>query len=154
MKRIVRALTLALAIAAPAYLAGQHSVSPEYQKVMDGFTAAYNKGDTAGIAALYAQDALRVAPDGGVLSGRKAIQEHYGAGLAGPFKGATIKLTAGESRQLTPDILVVAGTWDITGSEAGPVSGHYLNTLVRKDGKWQIAGNMSMRPMQLAPPAR
>jgi hypothetical protein len=88
-----------------------------------------------------------------VLSGRAAVQQNYAAGLAGPNKGASLKLTATESRQLTPDIHVVVGTWDITGGQGGPVSGKYINTLVRKDGKWQIAGNMAMRPAA-APPAR
>lgn len=151
MRRIVPWVAFAIAVAVPAYLAGQQSVSPEYQKVMDAFTAAYNKGDTAGIGALYAEDALRVAPDGTVLSGRAAIEKNYAAGLTGPMKGASIKLTAAQSRQLTPDIHVVVGTWTITGGQAGPLSGHYINTLVRKDGRWQIAGNMAMRP---APPPK
>jgi uncharacterized protein (TIGR02246 family) len=154
MRRIVHCVALAVAVAVPAYLAGQQSVSPEYQKVMDAFTAAYNKADAAGIGAMYAEDAVRVAPDGTVLSGRAAVQQNYGASLAGPMKGASIKLTATESRQLTPDIHVVVGTWEITGAQAGPLSGKYINTLVRKDGQWRIAGNMAMRPATVAPPAR
>ena len=154
MRRRVYWAVFSVAIAVPAYLAGQQSVSPEYQKVMDAFTAAYNKGDAAGIGAVYAEDALRVAPDGTVLSGRAAVQQNYGASLAGPMKGASIKLTATESRQLTPDIHVVVGTYEITGGQAGSVSGKYINTLVRKDGTWRIAGNMSMRPATVAPPAR
>jgi uncharacterized protein (TIGR02246 family) len=145
MRSLVTRVVFAVVVAVPAYLAGQAGVSPDYQKVMDAFTAAYNKGDAAGIGAIYAADALRVAPDGTVLSGRDAIQQNYGAGLAGPMKGASIKLTATESRQLTPDIHVVVGTWEITGGQ-GPLSGRYINTLVRKDGKWQIAANMAMRP--------
>jgi uncharacterized protein (TIGR02246 family) len=147
-------VALAVAVAVPAYLAGQQSVNPEYQKVMDAFTAAYNKGDAAGIGAIYAEDGLRVAPDGAVLSGRAAIQENYGAALMGPMKGAKIKLTASGSRQLTPDIHVVVGTWEITGGQAGPISGKYINTLVRKDGAWRIAGNMAMRPAMPGPPAK
>ena len=154
MRRLVPWVVFAAAVAAPAYLAGQQSVSPEYQKVMDAFTAAYNKGDAAGIGAVYAEDALRVAPDGTVLSGRAAVQQNYGASLAGPMKGASIKLTASESRQLTPDIHVVVGTYEITGAQAGSVSGKYINTLVRKDGTWRIAGNMAMRPATVAPPPK
>jgi uncharacterized protein (TIGR02246 family) len=152
MKRIVPWVAFAIAVAVPAYLAGQQSVTPEYQRVMDAFTAAYNKADAAGIGAIYAEDALRVAPDGTVLSGRAAVQQNYGASLAGPMKGASIKLTATESRQLTSDIHVAVGTWEITGGQAGPISGKYINTLVRKDGKWLIAGNMAMRPAPLTPP--
>ena len=149
MKRIVTWVMFAIGVAVPAYLAGQQSVSPDYQKVMDAFTAAYNKGDAAGIGAIYAEDALRVGPDGTVMSGRAAVQQNYGAALAGPMKGASIKLTAIESRQLTSDIHVVVGTFDITGGPQ-PVSGKYINTLVRKDGKWHIAANMAMRPAALA----
>jgi uncharacterized protein (TIGR02246 family) len=149
MRRVVCWGAFALAVAVPAYLAGQHSVSPDYQKVMTAFTEAYNKGDAAAIGAIYAQDALRVAPDGSLHSGRAAVQQDYGASLGGPNKGASIKLTATESRQLTPDIQVVVGTWEVSGVQGGPVSGKYLNTLVRRDGRWQIVGNMAMRP---APP--
>jgi uncharacterized protein (TIGR02246 family) len=154
MRRFVPWVALAVAVAVPAYLAGQQSVSPEYQKVMDAFTAAYNKGDAAGIGAIYAEDGLRVAPDGTVLSGRAAIQENYAASLAGPMKGAKIKLTAGATRQLTADIHVVVGTWELTGGQAGPLSGSYINTIVRKDGAWRIAGNMAMRPAMPGPPAK
>ena len=154
MRRLVPWVVFAVAVAVPAYLAGQQSGSPEYQKVMDAFTAAYNKGDAAGIGAIYAEDGLRVAPDGTVLSGRAAVQQNYGTALAGPMKGASIKLTATESRQLTPDIHVVVGTYEITGGQAGSVSGKYINTLVRKDGTWRIAGYMSMRPATLAPPPK
>ena len=151
MRRIVPWAAFAIAVSVPAYLTGRQSVSPEYQKVMDGFTAAYNKGDAAGVGAFYAENAVRVAPDGAVLSGRAAIQQNYADPLAGPLKGARLKLTAGETRQLTPDIHVVVGTWEITGAPAGPLSGNYINTLVRKDGKWQIVGNMAMRPVPLMP---
>jgi uncharacterized protein (TIGR02246 family) len=151
MRRVVLCAVCVVVVAVPAYLAGRASVSPDYQKVMDAFTAAYNKGDAAGIGAIYAADGLRVAPDGTVLSSRDAIQQNYGAGLSGPMKGASIKLTATESRQLTPDIHVVVGTWEITGGQM-PLSGKYINTMVRKDGTWQIAANMAMRPATLAPP--
>lgn len=154
MKRTLLWVAFAITVAVPAYLAGQQSVAPEYQKVMDAFAAAYNKADVAGVGAIYAEDALRVTPDGAVLSSRAAVQQNYAASLAGPMKGASIKLTATESRQLTPDIHVVVGTWELTGGQAGPVSGQYINTLVRKDGKWRIAGNMSMRPASLPPAAR
>jgi uncharacterized protein (TIGR02246 family) len=147
-------VALAVVVAVPAYLAGQQSVNPEYQKLMDAFTAAFNKGDAAGIGAIYAEDGLRVAPDGAVLSGRAAIQDNYAAALTGPMKGAKIKLTASGSRQLTPDIHVVVGTWEVTGGQSGPVSGQYINTLVRKDGAWRIAGNMAMRPAMPGPPAK
>jgi uncharacterized protein (TIGR02246 family) len=150
MRRIVTWAVFAIGVAVPAYLAGQQSAGPEYQKVMDAFTAAYNKGDAAGIGAIYAEDGLRVAPDGTVLSGRAAIQQSYGALLAGPMKGARIALTATESRELTPDVRVVVGTYEITGGQT-PLSGKYINTLVRKDGQWRIAGNMAMRP---APPLK
>jgi uncharacterized protein (TIGR02246 family) len=135
-------------------LPASRASAPSIRRSWTAFTAAYNKGDAAGIGAIYAEDALRVAPDGTVLSGRAAVQQNYGASLAGPMKGASIKLTATESRQLTPDIHVVVGTYEITGGQAGSVSGKYINTLVRKDGTWRIAGNMSMRPATVAPPAR
>jgi uncharacterized protein (TIGR02246 family) len=135
MRRIVTWAAFAVAVAVPAYLAGQQGVGADYQKTMADFTAAYNKGDAAAIAAFYAENGLRVAPDGSVHSGRAAVQQNYAASLAGPNKGANIKLTATKSRQLTPDVQVVVGTWEVSGVPGGPVSGKYINTLVRKDSK-------------------
>lgn len=153
MRSIVTRVVFAVLVAVPAYLVGQATATPDYQKVMNAFMAAYDKGDASGIGAIYAADGLRVAPDGTVLSGRAAIQGNYGASLAGPMKGAKLKLTATDSRQLTPDILVVVGTWEITGGQA-PISGKYINTMVRKDGQWHIAANMAMRPATPAPPSK
>lgn len=153
MKRLLPWVTVAIAVAVPAFLAGRQSVSPDYPKVMDAFMAAYNKGDSAGIGAIYAADALRVAPDGTVLSGRAAVQQAYGALLAGPMKGATIKLTALDSRELTPDIHVVVGNYEITGGQRA-LSGKYINTMIRTNGQWQIAANMAMVPLDAAAPPK
>jgi uncharacterized protein (TIGR02246 family) len=144
MRRIVTWAALAVAIAVPAYLAGQQGAGADYQKVMADLTAAYSNGDAAAIAASFAEDGLQVGPDGSVYSGRAAVLQNYTALFAGPMKGATIKLTPIESRQLTPDIQIVVGTVEVTRVQGGAVLGRYISTLVRKDGKWEIVGTMSM----------
>jgi len=150
--KLVRLFAFAVAVAAPSYLLGQAGITPEYQKLMDSFTAAYNKGDGAGVAAHYVEKAVRVGPDGSVQSSRAAIQETYSQYLAGPFKGAKIALTASEMRELTPDVRVVVGTFDITGASVGPLSGKYVNTLVREGGQWKIAATAALRPVTATPP--
>jgi uncharacterized protein (TIGR02246 family) len=152
MRRLLLGVLL-VSLALSSSVLGQPATDPEYQKFMDSFTAAYNKGDAAGIASHYTANGLRIAPDGQVQSGRDAIQQAYAASLAGPFKGARIALTAKESRQLTPDTHVVVGSYDITGGSIGAMSGMYMNTLVREGGVWRIAANTAMRPAA-PPPAK
>jgi uncharacterized protein (TIGR02246 family) len=50
---------------------------PMIEKLNDGWTAAFNKGDAAAVAALYAEDAYVLPPGSGMVKGRAAIEAFW-----------------------------------------------------------------------------
>ena len=110
---------------------------PGIQKLADQYQAAFNKGDSKGLAALYTADALRVTPTGNLVASRAAIEKDYAANLAGAFKGAKLTLTPGRTQLLKPDVALIEGTFDVAGATA--IKGRYLNTIVREGGQWRLA---------------
>ncbi len=111
---------------------------PGIQKLTDEYQAAFNKGDAKALGALYAADALRVGPDGQLLTGRAAIEKNHADNLAGPSKGTKLTLRPGRTQTLTADVALAEGTYEVTGGSA-PAKGRYLNTLVRQSGQWRLA---------------
>jgi uncharacterized protein (TIGR02246 family) len=47
------------------------------EKLNDAWTAAFNKGDVAGVAALYTEDAYVLPPGSGMVKGRAAIEAFW-----------------------------------------------------------------------------
>lgn len=140
---------LALVFAAlPA--SAQEPSKQDVQKVIDEYTSAWAKGDARGIAMMYTENALRVDGEGHVFAGRAEIQKHFEQNFAGPWKGTTIRITAGRQQSVRPDVTVAEGTFEVSGKDpAGkPMvrKGRYLNTLVREGGRWLLASNVGFEP--------
>ena len=149
--RIALATALTV-IAAVAHTQGQAKPDADFTKVADDFSAAWNKGDAAAIATLHTEDALRLNGDGTVANGRAAIQQGMTEALGGMWKGTSLTITAGQSKRVTDDVYVAEGKYQISGGTppAGvPTSGSYMNTLIRRGGRWMLAGTAVLSP----PPA-
>lgn len=153
--RLVSAVLAAL-LAASVAPAQAQSTDPALDKLAKDWAAAFAKGDAKTLAGLYTENAVRVTTDGGMVAGREAIEKEFAANFAGPWKGASIKINLGATKTLNPDTAVVEGTYEVTGAKtpegepAPPMKGRYLNTIVKKEGSWLLAGNASMSP---PPPA-
>ena len=88
-----------------------------------------------------------------MIAGRAAIEQNYEKALGGPFKGSQIVITPGQTKQLTADVFVGEGQFQISGGTlpAGtPTSGAYANTYIRQGGRWRIAMSVISYP----PPAK
>ena len=85
MKRLAASLTVVLAVT--AWVAAQQP-DPAVENLARTYEAAFNKGDAKAIAALHTADAVRMFPDGQVVTGRTGIEEAYAAALAAELKGA------------------------------------------------------------------
>lgn len=133
-------------------LAGLAAQKPgaEFDKLAAQYLAAFNKGDVQGIASMYKSDALRVTPDGQLFAGRAAIEQNYVASFQGPFKGAKLTLKTGRSQMLGPDVGLMEGTYEVTGSQ-GPMRGRYVNTVIREGGKWMLASVVTVPEMPASP---
>ncbi len=114
------------------------NVDPALDQLAKEYQAAFNKGDGKALAALYTTDGLRLTPLGHLLSGRAAIEQDYLTSLAGPLKGTKLTLHPGKTQVLTADAAVIEGTYEATGGQPAG-KGRYLNTVVKRAGRWQLA---------------
>lgn len=69
---VVLALGLTTAMALPVEA---HEVREAIETANAQWTAAFNRGDAAAVAALYTPDAIVMPPDSDMIRGRQAIQE-------------------------------------------------------------------------------
>jgi uncharacterized protein (TIGR02246 family) len=149
MHRRIVALAAVVLLVTSAPVAAQSPA--EVQKVTDQYNAAFNKGDSKAVAALYTADALRVTPDGRLLAGRAAIEKEYVTAFSGPNKGGKLTLQPGKSISVTADVAVFEGLYEVTGGKM-PAKGRYVNTLVKQGGEWRLAAVTTIP--EIAPPAK
>lgn len=130
-------------------LARAQSADPAMDKLARSYEKDWATGSAAAVAAHYTDDTLVVNADG-VQHGRAELLKRMAANFAGPWKGSTIAIHIGKSQGLGPDMTLNEGTYEVkaTGPDGKPMflTGHYLNTLVKKAGAWVIAGNMAYPP--------
>lgn len=103
------------------------------------YEQAFNKGDAKALAALHTTETVRLGADGELLHGRAAVEKHMGQTFGGPAKGARLSLRPGRVQNVTPDVRVIEGTFEVSGGSMGPLRGRYVNTLVRQEGQWRLA---------------
>jgi uncharacterized protein (TIGR02246 family) len=104
------------------------------------WAAAFNKGDAAALASLYADDARSLPPGGPQLSGRSQIESYWRADIGGG--GATTTLTPVDV-VAQGDLLQVEGTYAVKGRDGGDLaSGQYQQLWTRTDGRWLVRREM------------
>lgn len=149
--RIVR-LTLAVSVAmlGLGLTSASAQTKDEMEKLAANWAAAFHKADAKALAGFYTEGAVRVTPEGGTVAGRAAIEKEFATNFAGPWKGATIKITVGKVESVGPETGVAEGTYEVMGVKlpdgkmAPPVKGSYLNTVVKKNGSWELASNAAV----------
>ena len=135
---------IAVLIAAIAVGCGR-PVSPE--KGVDAaaqptaaWTAAFNAGDTAALAALYAEDARTLPPGGPAVIGRSEIESYWRADLG----------EGGVKTTLTPvdavaqgNLVHIEGTYQVDGDKGvGVAGGQYQQLWTNTGGEWQVQREM------------
>jgi len=127
--------------AAPLAVAFQPR-TPAEKAVVDRvaeFSKAYGGGDAAALAALYADDAVIVAPDGLEVRGKERIGRMYADSFA-DGRGLKLETRVESVRFLTPDVARVEGRSRLSAADGDAAD--YLRftaLLVGKDGAWSIA---------------
>jgi uncharacterized protein (TIGR02246 family) len=114
----------------------------------------YNQADMAGVAGLYAEDAILFAASGEVAVGRQAIQENLQANYDGGVTSITI---VSSETEVMEDTAHDIGSYSFANAEGQSVAiGNYLAILKQMDGEWQIyrqIANTNLSMMQGAPGA-
>lgn len=127
-------VALALALPLPA-LAQTGDARAQIEKVGQAWEKAYNAGDAAGVAALYAKDAKVMAPGAEPVSGAKAIQAFFVADIAAGAKDA---LTT-EDVVSFGDYALETGKYVATSAEGKHLDHGSYMTLYKKEGaNWKL----------------
>jgi uncharacterized protein (TIGR02246 family) len=104
------------------------------------WTAAFDKGDAAALAALYADDARSLPPGGPALRGRSQIESYWRADIGGG--GVTTTLTPVDV-VVQGDLLHVEGTYDVKGKDGADLaSGQYQQLWTRAAVGWLVQREM------------
>ena len=116
---------------------------------------AYNAGDGAAVAALYAEDAVLSAPGVPAARGKDSIREFY-VKDAGEFAAAGLTNLDGPTSDVgaSGDLAWQWGTFKVTDKSGAAVSaGKYTTVFQRKDGKWMIIRDTWNSDAPPGPPA-
>jgi uncharacterized protein (TIGR02246 family) len=129
---------VALALVAGAPLAAQQK-DAELDKLVQQYVAAWNKADVKGLVALYTDNSMRTGPTDVVVVGKGELEKYYQTSFATTAKGTTLTVTPGRTQNVSADVRVQEGTWQVAGGTDGPQRGRYMNTMVRVGGSWRLA---------------
>lgn len=131
-------------------------VEAALNSLREAYVTATNAGDAAGVANLFAEDAMRMAPNAPAEVGREAIQ----SGLQASFDTYANNLTASTDEiEVAGDWAFSRGSYTITltpkaGGQPTEDAGKWLNVSKRQpDGSWKITRHIwnSNNPLP-APP--
>ena len=102
------------------------------------FAAAFNKGDAAAVAAMYAEDAVVLPPGADMIRGRDAIRAFW-AHMAEQAQDA--KLSTVDVKPLGPDAAREIGTFSLRtkGQQPQEVSGKYVVVWQKAGNDWKLA---------------
>lgn len=105
------------------------------------YDEAWNRGDAAALAALLTEDAVLVSPYGDVAVGRAAFRSLIGELFAGRFAGSRHHATIRRVQRVTDGVALVDGAAVLSDLPGGapPIEHDFTDTLVLRDGRWQIA---------------
>jgi len=136
-RRIAMGLAaLALAFPLPASAqAATADLQAQLAKISQAWQSAYNAGDAAAIAALYAEDAKVMAPGAAAASGRAAIQALFAEDMKRGSKNAitTVEAFGGG------DYAVEVGGWVETGADGSHKDhGSYVTVYKKVGNDWKI----------------
>ena len=118
----------------------------------------YNRGDADGVANLYAEDGVILAPGAPAVVGREAIRTFINGDIA-TTKAGGFALNSGEITGVgvEGDFAWVTGTFSVADSAGATVdTGKYLSLYRRINSEWKLirdVWNSDAAPAPSAPPA-
>jgi uncharacterized protein (TIGR02246 family) len=129
-------------IVALLYLVGAAAAQPDNVKTAidranAAFVAAFAKGDSAAIAAMYSAGGQAFPPNSDVLRTRDAIRKLWQGAMDGGVK--SVKLQAIEVESHGPDRAHEVGSYSMMAADGKVVDrGKYLVIWKREGGQWKL----------------
>jgi uncharacterized protein (TIGR02246 family) len=108
------------------------------RQAVAAYAEAFNKGDVAGLGAVWTPDAEYIDEAGNVTKGRDAIVALFKKFLA-DNKGAKMGLKVTKVRPFKGDVVLQDGTTTMTLANGTVDEGRYSAVWSKTDGRWQIA---------------
>jgi len=128
-----------LALPATALAQADEYSKSSLKEMAPKWAAAYNAGDAAGLAALYAEDGVLHPPNSAPVDGREAIEAFWTTVLA---SGGSTELTVKDTYAMDESATEV-GVWVGTAADGSHADhGHYTIVYEKVAGTWQIASDM------------
>lgn len=108
------------------------------EKLNDAWTAAFNKGDAAAVAAMYTEDAFVLPPGAEMVKGRPAIEDFWRQAAK---QMGDAKLTTVDVLPLGPEAAREIGTVSLKTKSQPPqeIVGKYAVVWRKAGGDWKLA---------------
>ena len=134
MRGITWLAVFCVVIALPAFAQDKATI----ERLNAQFAEAFNRGDIAAVAAMYAEDAVLLPPGSDMVKGRNDIRSFWmkAAEQISDFKLATVDV-----KPLGSDAAREIGTFSLKtkGQQAQDVSGKYVVVWQKVSGDWKLA---------------
>ena len=140
MKRLHLASWVAcIALAAAAGCESAKAPEPFPQATVDGWIAAFNSGDAAGLALMYATNAQILPPDEPIVSGHDAIEEFWKR-----YNPGQVRLeVSGVQTERLGDYWFREGTYSALDANVGePRIGKFMELWIREGSAWMLYRQM------------
>ena len=136
MLKIAIIASLVIGLMTPAF-----AQKAEVEAVNARWTEFFNKGEFAGVASLYTEDATAFPPGSGMVKGRAAIAAMW-KGMAEQV--ADPKLTTLDVKPLGPSAAREIGTFSLKtkGPEPKEISGKYVVVWEKIGNDWKLAADI------------
>ena len=100
------------------------------------FMAAYNQGDAAGVAALYAEQGKLLPPNADFMAGREAIQAFWQGAMDMGIASARLETREAEQHD---DTAFEVGTYTLHAQNGTELdAGKYIVIWKRAEGEWKL----------------
>lgn len=142
--RIVCTLVSVSALLCAAGTKGSPEDESAIRKVLAEDTTAFNEHRPSLIAEATTDDFDLVNPPGTYSSGKPDLQKAF----RGAFRNAKMVATVDRIRFIRPDVALVDGKFEISGSDISPApKGLRTFVLVKENGRWMITALRQMTPV-------
>ena len=126
-------------LAAPG-AAKAEDMSAEVTEMYADWDAAFNAGNAAEVAAMYAEDAKVIAGDGTVKTGRAEIEALFQSFIDSGFGQHELSL---DSASGTSDLIYGSGSWTGVGGDGNTYGGKVVHVYeMQDDGSWKAVLHM------------
>jgi uncharacterized protein (TIGR02246 family) len=158
MTRLVTALSVlvaGIAFAQPVPTPVDSQTAVEVRALTDQFVEAWNKHDTAALAAIWTADGDHSEPDGRTVHGRAEIQKLFALEHGTVFKNSELNLVVERVRPVGDTVAIADGTYELfkatdpAGRPIGTRTGYFINVLVKEGNTWKVSASRLMLPATL-----